>query len=149
MALTQIVDGNTMHAANINQCVDAINGIQVAQAVGSTSGPTTTSGTPAQLAEMTVTMTTVGGHLIAWFDAVLTNSSATNNTWLQPYLDGVAGPAASTVLKEGTNFGTVAGCAVWSGVSAGSHTVAIYWWIDGGTGTANGVRRQLTVMNLP
>ena len=149
MALTLIVDGNSMHAADINQCVSAINGIQVAQALGSTSGPTTTSTTPVQLAEMTVSMTTVGGHLVAWFDSVVSNSSGTSNVWLQPYLDGIAGPAASVVLREGSNFGTVAGCAVWSGVSAGIHTVAVYWWVDGGTGTANSVRRQLTVMNLP
>lgn len=149
MALYTVSAGADVKSADINQGVNAINGIQVAQALGSTSGPTISSSTPAQLAEMSVTMTTVGGHLIAWFDAVITNSSSTNNTWIQAYLDGVAGQAACVVLKEGPNFGTVAGCEVWSGVAPGSHTVALYWWVDGGTGTANSVRRQLTVMNLP
>lgn len=149
MALTQIVDGNTMHAADINQCVDAINGIQVAQATGSTSGPTTSSSTPAQLAEMSVTMTTVGGVLVAWFDSVVSNSSSSFNVWLAPYLDGLEGQASSVILHQGTGFGTISGTAVWTGVTPGSHTVAVYWWVDGGTGTANSVRRQLTVMNLP
>src|SRR5690348_12077076 len=121
---------------------------QLKSAVGVTSGPTTTSTTPAQMPDLTLSITTTGGDLLVLYWAAVDNSVSNGNVFLGPSLDGAAQPSGAIVFGQGTNLNTPSGSWHYTGVAAGIHTVAIQWNVDGGTGTANTTRRALHVIEL-
>jgi hypothetical protein len=118
---------------------------QLGAATGSTSGPTTTSASYADLANMSVTLTAVGGDLVCHFSGSFFNTNAFNAD-IGLSLDGAAEVAVRTVsLAAGSLASVVAITYVFAGVSAASHTVKVRWKTGGGTLTALGTQRDLTV----
>ena len=150
MALYLVSNGGTVQAADTNQIVNAFNGLQVVQAVGVTSNITTTSVSPTFVAmtDMSVTLTAVGTRLKATFTAVVHNSAA-NDVFLALFLDGVQATSAIEGYMNGTVSQTVTVEAVWTNVSAASHTIAGYWAVSAGTATQANNWRTLTVENWP
>jgi len=120
---------------------------QLKSAVGSSSGPTTISTTPVQMPDLTLSITTTGGDLLVLYWAAV-NSSGAFDVFLGPSLDGAAQPAGAIVFGQGTNLNTPSGSWHFTGVAAGTHTVAIQWNVDGGTGTANTTRRAMHALEL-
>ena len=115
---------------------------------GSTSGPTTTSSSYADLAEMSVTLTTTGGDLLVDFDAGAYASTGGLTATFAISLDG-----ASEVHIRDYNLGSSAVTPLslhhrFTSVSAASHTVKIRWKTSGGTITAFGTQRSLRVVEL-
>lgn len=149
MALYTVSPGGTIKSADLNQCVNAINGLQVAQAVGVTSGPTTASTTAVALTDMSVTLTAVGTKFLVFFSVTVQNNTAADSVFITPYLDSGTAGSSSVVFAQGTDWSTVSGVWLFTGLSAASHTVALYWNVDAGTASSNATRRTLTVLNLP
>lgn len=125
-------------------------GGQFAFASGSTSSPTTTSASYADLAQMAITLTTTGGDLRCKFAGAFAHSDATKSAVVALALDGgtetfafsIGAPAANKPFMV-TTMGR------FTGVSAGSHTVKVRWLTDGATLTANGTDRYLEVSEEP
>jgi hypothetical protein len=122
---------------------------QSGRAVATTSGPTTTSSTPVDMPEMTVTLTTTGGDLLWWFNGTFTNTVANATLQLTPV------SSAGTVSGGGDIYAQVAGnlCSgvgigMVTSLAAGSVTFKIQWSTNTGTLTSNGVRRWLTVLEV-
>jgi hypothetical protein len=120
---------------------------QLKSAIGSTSGPTTTSLTMVQMPDLTLSITTTGGDLLVFYWSAV-NNSTTANVFLGPSLDGSAPPSGAVAFGGGTDFNTPSGSWHFAGVAAGTHTVAIQWNVDAGTGTANSTRRAMHVLEL-
>lgn len=126
--------------------------------VASTSGPSTSSGTPAVIPQMTLTLTTVGGVVLVAFTGTFTLLTADAGT-IALYVDGVevassnrgiayvssAGaldPAASIVA----NYGFV---ELLDALAPGSHTFDVRWAATGGSIRGVGIKRHLVVEEKP
>lgn len=123
---------------------------QLAHATGVASGPTTTSSTPVNLPDMSVTLTTTGGDLLCWLVASLSNSAGNGalvSTALS--LDGAAGVDSETTSSPGVGYATcMVSIAHFSGVSAASHTITGQWSTNGGTANAFATARYLLVVEV-
>ena len=122
---------------------------QTSEAVGSTAGPTYTGGFT-DLAEMSVTLTTIGGNLEAEWSGNFSNTGAGNLVGVQMLLDGAAlatSERAATVPTAG-GFVNMNTRGRWTGVAAGSHTVKVQVSTGAGTTTANGTLRSLIVREV-
>jgi len=98
------------------------------QAVGVTSAPTTTSATYVDLTDMSVTVTTSGGDLVAMLSATLINGTAANNTALALSLDGATEVADQWSQKGLASSRTPFSIQYrWTSVAAGSHTIKGRW----------------------
>lgn len=123
-----------------------------AQAVGVTSGPTTTASmtSPVPLPDLSCTIKTSGGNLdIRFFTQLYTSGSSGYEMRCFAYVNGVA----VNPLMQGSNLAAGNGGILMSGswlvpVAPGIHKVDIYWGIQsgGGTLTATGTNRILTVI---
>lgn len=119
-------------------------------ATGSTGSPTTTSGTPVDLAEMTVTFTPVSTSSLVRVDFVGTFSSsgAGNIILVDLLLDG-------SLVRRRSQHAPVAAYTFQlplihyqSSLSVASHTFKMQWWTTGGTATAESTFRDLGVLEL-
>jgi hypothetical protein len=116
-----------------------------AQAVGTTSGPTTTSTTFVDLAEMTITMTpaAASNRIRIVFNGAFLSSANNGEVGIQIVVDGVA--ETNTVRNQqcgGANPRTLSlAVEKWTTLSAASHTIKIQWKTNTGTATAVGVER--------
>lgn len=125
--------------------------VQSTLAAGSTSNPNTTSASYADIPEMTCTLITTGGDLIAAIDGCFYVNAGGIDTFLAFSLDGAAevhirdmnlGGSVSTLLSMSHRFANVA---------AGSHTVTARWRVSPGTVntlTAFGAFRDMTLVEL-
>jgi hypothetical protein len=117
-----------------------------ASATGSTSGPTTASASYATQAEMTVTISTIGGDIEASYDGQLKNSDLAANTFVAFSLDGAAEVHERAWNQQvADQYAVVSMAHRFTAVAAGSHTVTVRWKVSAGTATANGTRRDLIV----
>lgn len=123
-------------------------------AVGSTSSPTTTSGTFATLSEMTVTLTTTGGPVMVSFNGTFSLQSG-DDFDISIFVDGseqaasrrrqqMTGASGLLGLLPGSMGGAPGTTEAWvTGLSAGSHTFTLRWRANAGTGRAYLTQRQL------
>lgn len=119
---------------------------QRGSAVGSTSNPTTTSGTYVDMTDMSVTLTTTGGDLVVWFSGTIQNSTSGQGVKVALSLDGAAEVGAGTfVTAAASQQAVIALVHRFAAPSAASHTVKVRWFVSGGTGTAVGIDRELIV----
>lgn len=136
---------------NIGTTQLAANAVtQVGSAVGSTSSPTRTAATYADVPEMSVTLTTVGGDLLVWFETTATiNTSSVSGTFALD-LDGGGEFAPRSFQQD--NAVTYAAVLIMyrlTGVAAGSHTVKARFISNGvAVVTAYSTQRSLTVLEL-
>jgi hypothetical protein len=135
----------------------AITGAAVAQAVGSTSAPTTTTTTMQQIPEMAVTITANGNNVLILFSSAVTltgQGSLGANVLFQIYKDG---NPLSQVIKATTPVNNLYQSVSLSYMDAnvtGKHTYAVYWGLlnAGGTppitATLDGINRSLQVIEI-
>lgn len=153
-AADQVLRGTGAGVTSFGQVATAMlaaNAVsQVSIAVGSTSDPTTTStGAFVLIPQMTITMTTTGGPLLAWFNGRFKHGTASNLIGTAPYLDSaLQADGERTHNFAGVDYQTDLGwCYVWT-PSAGSHTVEARWYTSGGTATALSTCRTLILAEL-
>lgn len=123
---------------------------QLGFAVGSTSGPTTTSTTFVDITEMAVTLTTTGGTLVAFLSVRLSHGTSGTLSGIALGLDSGQVSQTERTHTVTTNNGQflLATHHLWTGVSAGSHTIKGRWYTAAGTLTAQSDCRSLVVMEL-
>lgn len=123
--------------------------IQTAIAIGATSSPTTTSTTYVDADEMTVTLSTSGGDVLAIFSTSTENSGANANL-IALSLDGAAEVGIRRFIPGGAGQATTLTTVhLFTGVTPGSHTIKGRWRVSAGTGTLDGTERSLTAVEIP
>jgi hypothetical protein len=141
-------------AAHHNDLVTAIAGaagVNAGVAVGSTSAPTSTSNSFADVTNLSVTLTTTGGDLYCWTFMSIAVNTVPDNISLGIKLDSNAAVTVATSSGGAANYvHQVAGFTRFTGVSAGSHTVKTQWATqNSNTLTAQGTtQRQLIVIEI-
>lgn len=122
---------------------------QLQQANGTTADPTTTStGSFVVIPEMTITMTTTGGVLVAFFTGRFLQQSGTR-IGISAHLDGTNAAASErSHIFAGTDYEALLGFVYLWTPSAGSHTVTARWYTSGGTAKAVSTHRTLIVAEL-
>lgn len=116
-------------------------------ATPTTVSPTTTSTTPVDLAEMSVSPTTTGGPVFVSVNALLQNSGAGNVTIIDLLRDG-------TLLVRYQFQQPVAGYQVtlsfskFFATTAAAHTFKLQWSVTAGTATAIGTSRDLSLVEF-
>lgn len=124
---------------------------QIQFAAGATSGPTTVSASYATITDMTKTLTTQGGKLKATLTIQYSHSTTTALTTFAFSLDGAA-EVAPYVSQQGATANltmTITIVHLFTGVAAGSHTIAARWKTDNATATATSTFRELSVEEWP
>jgi hypothetical protein len=118
-------------------------------AIGITNSPSTNSGSPSLLAEMTITAGLTGRKVLINFTCEFSNNTTGGNAFFQIWQDGVAlGPSLTFSSPTANQNETAQGMWIVT-PSAGSHTYAVYWWVTGGTtATASGYNRTLQVTEI-
>ena len=120
-----------------------------AVALGTTSAPTTTSGSNADVPEMTITRTTVGGPILILFASSFTHSSAGASVSFNLKLDAAGNVfAINQQAAVANNYQQIALVGLFTGVSAGSHTIKVQWNTSGATATLNTTDRRLVWVEL-
>lgn len=118
--------------------------------VGTTSAPTTSSGTPATIPEMTKTITTRGGNLLAIFQGQFFHSALAGSATLGFTLDGGAQVATSSWQDPVSNDSAILVIKhLFVNVAPGSHTVLVQWATSGAMLTAATTLRELTLIEMP
>lgn len=110
--------------------------------------PSTTSGSYADVAGMSITKYFHAGDLIAYTSGIITNSVNTSDVIWAVAIDGGAEVQVGAFGPRAANaFGPMAGHAVFQNVAEGEHTLKLRWKVLGGTGEANIPR--LSVVSVP
>lgn len=140
----KIVDGTI---TTLDMAANAITGTSAAY--GTTNGPTTTSTTPVDLSEMSISInTTAGSVLLVLFNGMFANNTLANQVATDLVLDGTQQKRRTGSAAAANALFSLSHVHVLTGLSAASHTVKIQWFVSGGTGTASGVERSLVVVEL-
>lgn len=128
----------------------ALPSAQVGYARGSSSGPATSSTSYADLTDMSVTLTTVGGDLACVFSGIASSDQPGQIITVAFSLDAAAEVGDQTVTQHAAaNAGmSVSANHVFTSVSAGSHTVKVRWKVGGNNGTFHGTQRSLMVTEV-
>lgn len=117
-------------------------------AVGSTSGPTTDSGSYADLEEMSCTIAGTGGDIEAEFSGLFTHSVNGNWVAIGFSLDGGAEEFTQLVHIPSAGLNVpVSLIGRWQ-TGVGSHTVKVRWCTQAATATAYATSRVLRVKEL-
>jgi hypothetical protein len=128
-----------------------------AQAVGTTSGPTSTNAAFVVIPEMTTTITTIGGSVLVLFDSGF-NVQGGDSFNIALFLDGVE--VANTRRQITLSFTITLGIltldnqqpasthSLLTGLAAGAHTIDVRWANLAGTNRATLTQRILTVKEL-
>lgn len=122
---------------------------QVQVAAGTTSAPTTTSGSPVDMLEMTITMSTVTGTVV-WllFTGTAYNSGAGNTGFFGLDVDG-SGITLASVSSPAPGYAySVAITRLVTGLAAGIHTFKTKWSTSAGTQTMSTTERRLTAIEF-
>ncbi len=141
---------NNILAQSISTADLALNSItQRTSAVGSSSSPTTTSGTYVDMTDMSVTLTTTGGDLLVWFAGTIQNSTSGQGVKAALSLDGAAEVNGATFVTAAANQqASLALVHRFAAPSSASHTVKVRWFVSGGTGTAVGTDRSVVMQEV-
>lgn len=129
-----------------------------ASANGSTSAPTTTSGSFVVIPEMTVTMIVTFGTVSVQFSGCF-NLQHNDNWAYAVFVDGVEAAGArrnmNLVMSIGAlvTTGSIPGMEasvhhLATGLSAGSHTFDVRWIVTGGTARAVGTQRKIVATEV-
>lgn len=119
-----------------------------AQAIGVTSGPTSSSTSYVPVPDMSLTIKTNGNPLEICYSISATNSAAGQAVLLQIYVDGIAvGPIRFADVNI-SNYVNSLSDNIIVPVSAGVHTVQLYWRTGAGTLAAQGVNRLIKAREI-
>lgn len=116
---------------------------------GSTSNPQTTSSTYVDLPDMSVTITTTGGDLFAWLVCVVNSAIQATTVNIALRLDVGADVVGIGAAAPGVGYGfCLSTVTLWTGVSAGAHTIKGRWNTSGSTATAVSTQRVIEVLEV-
>lgn len=116
----------------------------VSQAIGISSAPTTTSTVYVPVPDLSVTHLNRTGKIKVSFSLSIINNGAGNGTFARIYVNGQ--PASQEVsVSNGSNFGSCAALSTQINVPIGVNKIDVYWFVGGGTSTAESTRRTLLV----
>lgn len=147
--LQSLTNGKAKWATIITAMLAANAVTQNGFAAGATGTQTTTSGSYADLAEMSVTLTTTGGDLLVFFLGAFAHSTLGAATVTALKLDAAAEVGAFSLnANVATYTFLMANIRRFTGVSAASHTVKVRWLTNAATASANGSDRYLLVVEL-
>lgn len=117
----------------------------VSQAVGITSGPTTTATSPVPMPDMSVTHVNKTGRIRISYSAIVRHSAINGEAYIRIYVDGSPiGSYKEYQAYSGGSNGTISDLLSIS-VSPGVHKVDLYWFGTTGTTTTSLTNRNLTV----
>jgi hypothetical protein len=129
----------TALAANI------ITGVSVTSTPG--GADSNTSLTYVDMDDMSITFTAVGGSsvaLVLWMTPVSINPAG-NRLDFALKMDAASESWLAQLNPDSTNLRHMIGFGVFTGLSAGSHTVKLRWLVEGGTGTVNTERKMAVI----
>lgn len=123
------VDTAEINALAVTTAKIAANAVtQTGSASGSSGQITTTSTTAVDMTDMTVTFTTTGGPLLCWFSGSTYNNTVSGSNNFSLRLDSGADSFGIAVNFPAASILTsIAMIAIFTGVSAASHTVKARW----------------------
>jgi hypothetical protein len=117
---------------------------------GATFGASTSSISPVQIPDLTDTITTKGNSIDLSFAFSFSNSTNTGTVICQFYVD--ANPVGPLIYGSSVNANqnsTISARWIATGLAAGWHTFAVYWYVTAGTTcTAVGLNRSLQIVEL-
>lgn len=119
-----------------------------AQAVGVTSGPTTSSASLVPVPDLSVTIKTNGNPIDISYYVRLVADTTGRNMQTAVFVDGVQVSTNKAIDTASGNFDAFLTDRIVVPVAAGVHKVDVYWLISAGTATAKSTSRNLTVMEL-
>jgi hypothetical protein len=121
----------------------------VSSVVGTTSSPTTTSGSAVDLAQMTISPTQAGvGYLWLVFECTVENTTVSAATTFTLLHNGVGAKSRGTVTAVANQRQQIIILHPVSTPSSGVITTKVQWQVSAGTATAIGIERSLTVIEL-
>jgi hypothetical protein len=126
------------------------NHSQMANGLGSTSAPTTTSTTYVDATDLSVTLVT-GGNSEVFVMATIPvhNSGAGNQMDLAFQIDGAADIQVATVTSAAANEDKMlVGVRPYTGLAVGSHTWKARWKTSAGTLTSPGTMRRILAVEV-
>lgn len=128
---------------------DSVPGTKAwAQAVGISSGVTTTSTSYIPLPDMSLTIKTSGGPIQVNYSASVFHSAAAQAVYIKVFVDGLAVGAEKAINAAATGYDNIIADSVIIPVSAGAHKVDLYWQTNSGTATADSIRRSMNVREI-
>jgi hypothetical protein len=130
----------------------------MASANGSTSAPTTTSGSFVVIPEMTVTLTIPAGSVKVDFSGCF-NMQHNDNWAYAMFVDGVEASGTRRNMQLVMSTGALVSVGdhpameasthhLATGLSAGSHTFDVRWFVTGGAARAVGTQRKLIAIEV-
>lgn len=119
------------------------------QVAGSTSGPTTASGSYVVIPEMTLTLNTNGKNVLIQFSSSF-NLQAADGFDFSIHVDGAENVPSKRHMESATAIAAVVGStmALITGLAAGSHTFDVRWKATAGSARAVGILRSLIITEL-
>ena len=116
------------------------------QAVGVASAPTNATTTMAPLADLSLSLKTLGGRVEISYSATVSNGTVGDGVQSQIYVDGIAAGTAKQVTSATANaLGTLADTFSVE-LAPGPHKFEVWWSaVTAGTATAAGVLRNMLV----
>lgn len=116
---------------------------------GGTASPTISSGIYVDMTDMSVTLTTTGGDLVAVFDGAFSQATSGQSVFVALKLDAGSDVGDNTHNFQHTAQAVAIGTNMrFAGVAPGSHTVKARWSVSGGLATAVSTYRHLTVQEV-
>jgi hypothetical protein len=119
-----------------------------AQAVGVTSGPTTTSTSAVPLTDLSTTVKTSGGMLDISYSVTQMHSTGGQVNFFVVFVNGLQQGVHRSMTAPGTNYPLTVSDRIIVPVSAGVHKVDVYWWTSAATATAQTTQRSLLVQEF-
>lgn len=122
---------------------------QIGFAVASTTNPTVSTNAFTDLTDMSVTLTTTGGDLLAWFCGSFQSNTVDASITVALKLDAAAEVGDIAYQHHTTGLWLpISTVYRFTGVTVASHTIKTRWAISSGTATNNFTQRNLLVMEV-
>lgn len=119
-----------------------------AQAIGITSGPSTTSSLAIPMPDMALTIKTNGGPIEISYSAWVTNSVVGQAVILQIMVDGTLVGTQKRYEIPVSNYAATVADSFIVPASAGTHSIVLTWFTGSGTITTSGILRNISAKEL-
>jgi hypothetical protein len=111
------------------------------------AGNSTTSTTPVAISGAQLVFTMHGGDALVWFSLPLMNTAGANGAYVFVYVDGSLRETPIYInLPAGSGTQPVSAAILVTGLSAASHTFALYWQTTGGTLAQNAAAATIVLV---
>jgi len=120
------------------------------EAYGITSDPTTTSSTPVDLADMSITITTYGNKVLVIFHTISRTDTGGEVVMFKIIRDAGTAESKWAMITPSAGAHNFSSSISWiDNPAVGVHTYKVQWWVTAGsTGTAYGTSRAMQAVEL-